>query len=40
MPVPDSGSLAGEFVALLTTETLPLIIPAAVGEKVTLNPAF
>ena len=36
-PVPDSETVAGEFVALLITETLPVVLPAAVGAKVTLN---
>lgn len=35
--MPDSGSLVGELVALLTTETLPVTLPAAVGAKVTLK---
>ena len=40
IPVPERGSLAGEFVALLTIETLPVTLPAAVGAKVTLKLAF
>jgi hypothetical protein len=38
--VPDSGSPAGELVALLTTEMLPVTLPAIVGANVTLNPVF
>jgi hypothetical protein len=40
IPVPDSASLAGEFVALLVKESLPLTLPAPLGAKVTLKPAF
>src|SRR5271167_5020245 len=40
MQVPDSGSLLGEFVALLRTEALPVTLPAAVGLKVTLKSTF
>jgi hypothetical protein len=37
-PVPDKA-IAGEFVALLTTLTLPLTAPATVGANVTLKVA-
>src|SRR6516162_1317290 len=40
MPVPERGSLLGEFVALLRTEALPVTLPAAVGAKVTLISTF
>src|SRR5208283_2428619 len=36
-PVPDSAMLAGEPAALLTTETLPLAVPAAEGLNCTAN---
>jgi hypothetical protein len=36
-PVPVKGKLVGEPEAVLTTETLPLTLPAAVGAKTTLN---
>lgn len=39
-PVPETGMTAGEFVALLTTERLPAILPALAGVKTTLNPAL
>jgi hypothetical protein len=32
--------MAGELVALLTTETLPVTLPATVGVNVTLNHVF
>jgi len=38
--LPESGALVGEFVALLTTETSPVTLPAAVGAKVTLKPVL
>ena len=38
-PLPESVMVAGEFVALLTTETLPVTLPAAVGANVTLRVA-
>jgi len=37
MPLPESVMVAGELVALLTTETLPVALPATVGAKITLN---
>jgi len=37
---PDSAIIAGEFVALLTTETLPVTLPTAVGAKAIFNEAF
>jgi len=36
-PVPLSGMIAGEFVAVLTTVMLPEKFPAVVGAKPTLN---
>src|SRR6516165_778832 len=36
-PEPERGSLVGESVALLLSETLPLNVPVAVGAKVTLK---
>jgi hypothetical protein len=36
-PVPLREMAAGELVALLTTETLPVALPATVGAKTTLN---
>ena len=39
-PVPESETVAGELVAVLTTETLPAALPAAVGAKVTLKVAL
>jgi len=36
-PVPLSETAAGEFGALLTTETEPLTAPAVVGAYCTLN---
>ena len=36
-PVPASETVAGEFEALLTKETLPVAAPAAVGANVTLK---
>ena len=42
-PVPDRATVAGELVALLTTEMLPVALPVAVGanvaEKVAVWPA-
>ena len=37
MPVPDSGMLIGELVALLLIETVPVTLPADVGEKPTVK---
>jgi hypothetical protein len=37
--VPDKETVAGEFVALLDTDTLPLTLPAAVGSNVTFSVA-
>lgn len=43
-PVPVKATIAGEFGALLTMVTLPLSVPAEVGENCTLKlvdwPAF
>ena len=36
-PIPVSGRLAGEFEALLTTETLPVAVPVTGGAKFTIN---
>ena len=36
-PLPLSAIVAGELVTLLTTETLPVTLPATVGAKTTLN---
>ena len=36
-PVPDNDTLAGELVALLTTEMLPVALPATVGANVTVK---
>ena len=38
-PVPDKATTAGEFVALLDTDTLPLALPAVVGANVTSSVA-
>ena len=38
-PVPDTVMLAGEFVALLATFTLPFTAPAFVGANWTVNVA-
>jgi hypothetical protein len=38
-PVPESVTLAGEFVALLVTVTLPVTLPVAAGANVTVNVA-
>jgi hypothetical protein len=38
-PVPVSAIVAGEFVALLTTDTLPVTLPTAVGAKATFTVA-
>lgn len=38
-PVPDRAIVVGELVALLTAETLPVSLPAAAGEKATVNVA-
>ena len=37
IPVPVREIVAGEFVALLTTATLPARLPVEVGANVTLN---
>jgi hypothetical protein len=37
--VPESAMVAGEFVALLATVTLPARLPGAAGENVTFNVA-
>ena len=34
-PVPESEIVAGEFVALLVTVTVPLTLPGVAGSKVT-----
>lgn len=36
-PLPDNVSVPGEFVALLTKETLPAELPAVCGANVTVN---
>ena len=36
-PVPDRETVAGELVALLTTDKLAVALPVAVGAKVTLK---
>jgi hypothetical protein len=36
-PTPDKVIDAGEFEALLTTETLPVTLPVAAGAKVTFK---
>lgn len=38
-PVPDKETVAGEFVALLDTDTLPFALPAVVGSNVTFSVA-
>jgi hypothetical protein len=38
-PLPLSGIVAGEFVALLATEILPVGLPATVGAKATFSVA-
>jgi len=35
--VPDSATVVGELVALLTTVTVPTKLPAAVGVKATFK---
>jgi hypothetical protein len=37
VPVPDKATVAGEFVALLVTVTLPLTLPAAVGANAIVS---
>jgi len=39
-PVPESETLAGEFSAVLLTEAVPVMLPAAVGVKLTLKTAL
>jgi hypothetical protein len=39
-PVPESETVAGELVALLTIARLPVALPATVGAKVTVNVAL
>ena len=39
-PGPESEMMAGELVALLATEMLPVMFPATVGLKVTFNVEF
>ena len=39
-PVPDSEMTVGELVVLLTSETLPVTLPLAVGEKTMLKDAL
>jgi hypothetical protein len=36
-PVPLSGTVSGEFVALLTTLRVPVTLPAVRGPKVTVS---
>jgi hypothetical protein len=38
--VPDIAIVAGDPTALLTTEMLPLALPADVGAKIALNEAL
>jgi hypothetical protein len=38
-PVPDKETVAGEFVALLVTLTLPVTLPAVVGANTTFSVA-
>jgi hypothetical protein len=38
-PLPLSEIVVGELLALLATETLPVALPATVGEKVTFSVA-
>jgi hypothetical protein len=40
LPLPDNAFVVGEFVALLTTETLPVTAPAAAGEKASVSDAL
>jgi hypothetical protein len=40
VPLPDNAIVVGEFVALLTTETLPEAVPADAGEKAAVNVAL
>jgi hypothetical protein len=40
VPVPDIAIVAGDPAALLTTEMLPLALPADVGAKIALNEAL
>ena len=37
VPVPEKAMVAGEFVALLASVTLPGKLPAVVGAKVAFN---
>ena len=39
VPVPESATTKGEFVALLTTVTLPARLPVEAGTKLTLKEA-
>lgn len=39
-PVPVSAIVVGEFVAVLTTDTLPKTVPAVTGEKITVKLAL
>ncbi len=39
-PVPENDTVAGEFAALLTTETLPVAVPATVGANFAWNVAL
>jgi hypothetical protein len=38
-PVPESEIVAGEFVALLATVTVPLTTPGVTGSKATMSVA-
>jgi hypothetical protein len=40
VPVPDKETSAGELLALLTMERLPVTLPVIVGAKRTLNEAL
>ncbi len=39
-PAPESAIVAGELVALLSTDTLPVTLPVAVGAKATFSEAL
>jgi hypothetical protein len=36
-PVPESDTVAGELLALLTTDRLPVTLPVAVGAKLAVK---
>ena len=39
-PAPVNDTPVGELEALLTNETVPVVVPVTVGEKATLNEVF